>query len=265
MDNAGQVEGLQHSVAVDNEGHSALVRAVDGELPLIISAPHGGGEPVPGVAPRRGIGLKDFWPHPDAYTLELAEELATAIYNELGARPFTVIALFHRQAIDANREPEDAFESPAAAPHYKAYHSALRRACDVVSARFGGGVLIDLHGQSTTINAIYRGTCQGLSCQNLLRKHGSAALTGPSSFFGVLAAKGYQILPRSFGSGIGTETQFRGGFTCTTYGTQRQPLIDSIQLETGNDFRTTPEQRRKTATDFAAAIKVFLQAYYLAH
>lgn len=209
------------------------------------------------------IGLKDFWPHPDAYTLELAEELAVAIQNEMGARPYTVIALFHRQAIDANREPEDAFESPAAALHYRAYHSALKQACDDVIARFGGGVLIDLHGQSTTINAIFRGTCQGLSCQNLLKKHGSAALTGPHSFFGVLAARGYHILPRSFGTSIGTETHFRGGFTCSTYGTQRQPLIDAFQLETGDCFRLTPEQRQQTARDFAAALKVFLQAYYL--
>ena len=113
-------------------------------------------------------------------------------------------------------------------------------ACDAVSARFGGGVLLDIHGQSTTIDAIYRGTCQGLSCHHLLQKHGPSVLTGPTSFFGILAARGYKILPRAFfGTGIGTETKFRGGFICHSYGTQHQPLIDSFQLETGSNFRTT--------------------------
>ena len=47
-----------------------------GTLPIILAAPHGGREPIPGVAPRRGIGVAQFAAERDSNTAELAEAVA---------------------------------------------------------------------------------------------------------------------------------------------------------------------------------------------
>src|SRR4051812_11124139 len=69
-----------------------------GNLPLILTAPHGGSATVPGVPPRTsGIVGRD------AHTLELTQEVAARITTVLGAAPYVVAARFARKQIDANR------------------------------------------------------------------------------------------------------------------------------------------------------------------
>ena len=65
-----------------------------GTLPIILAAPHGGREPIPGVAPRRGIGVPQFVAERDSNTAELAEAVALKLartigrYAVSGHRPF---------------------------------------------------------------------------------------------------------------------------------------------------------------------------------
>jgi hypothetical protein len=42
---------------------------------------------------------------------------------------------------------------------------------------------------------IYRGTRDGLTCSRLLEREGAVGLIGPKSFLGLLATKGFTILP----------------------------------------------------------------------
>lgn len=85
--------------------------------------------------------------HENMDTDVLAFKLANEIERVMGARPFLVVAHFHRKYIDANRPAAGAYESEAAKPHYDAYHDALRDACGDVRGRWGSGILIDIHGQ----------------------------------------------------------------------------------------------------------------------
>src|SRR5579884_4228768 len=97
-----------------------LVATQEGELPVILSAPHGGLRPIPGVPERKGDGLakgpSGFFTGRDTGTEELALQIARAIEAKMGKKPYYVIARFHRKYIDANRPPEIAYESPKARP-----------------------------------------------------------------------------------------------------------------------------------------------------
>src|SRR5262245_55966698 len=81
-----------------------------GKIPILISAPHGGGKDVPGATPRTGEGLakgpSGFFTGRDLGSEELAYAIAEAVEKKFGAKPYLVVAKFHRKFIDANRPPE---------------------------------------------------------------------------------------------------------------------------------------------------------------
>src|SRR5689334_19717781 len=89
---------------------SPLVRTQSGDLPIIVSAPHGGTLPVPNVEEARDIkgkptGGSGFVTARDTGTEELAGEVAKAIEQRFGKKPYFVIARQHRKFLDPNRPP----------------------------------------------------------------------------------------------------------------------------------------------------------------
>ena len=227
-------------------------------LPIILSAPHGGREAIPGVAPRRGVGIAQFVAERDNNTAELAEKVGLHLEKQFFAKPFLVVAKFERKYLDANRPRADAYEAADAKPYYDAYHRALQSACEQLRIDSSAGLLLDIHGQGAESNAIFRGTDNGQSVVVLRKRFGNDALTGPKSIFGRLASKGYKLLPDD--AGDGRELRYTGGFTTRTYGSHRGTLIDAIQLELGANFRTR-ENLERTAADLADAIIVFALEY----
>src|SRR5258706_367118 len=79
-----------------------------------------------------GSGVSRFVVVRDDNTDLLAERLAVAIEKRMKGKPYLVVARFARKYVDVNRPAADAYESPAAAPTYEAYHAALKDACDRV-------------------------------------------------------------------------------------------------------------------------------------
>jgi len=229
-----------------------------GMLPIILSAPHGGRQSIPGVSVRRGIGIAQFATERDNNTDELAEKIARKIEQKSGTRPFLVVAQFERKYVDANRPRNGAYESAAAGVYYDAYHYALERACDQVRRDWGRGLLLDIHGQGAEAETIFRGTDNGKSVTELERSFGREALVGEKSIFGQLKFRGYQIAPTLVETD--KEHRYTGGYTTRTYGSHRGTNIDAIQLEFGTNLRAGANLER-TATDLADAITVFAGAY----
>src|SRR5437867_7381520 len=118
-----------------------------GTLPIIVSVPHGGKKPVPGVPERLGVGVKMFATVRDTNTSELAEKFLAVLEKQLGGKPWVVIAHFERKYVDANRPPDGAYETEKAKPFYDAYHDPLVAACKAVKEKHGAGLLLDIHGQ----------------------------------------------------------------------------------------------------------------------
>jgi N-formylglutamate amidohydrolase len=236
---------------------SELVFIQAGTIPIILTAPHGGNAPVPGV-PERSRGTLTQ----DARTRELTEEISQRLETVLCERPYVVMAHFHRRYIDANRPEADAYEHPDARSHYVAYHESIRRFVNEIRERYPeGAILIDVHGQSEDPGRIHRGTRNGRTVARLIARHGDDAVAGGNSIFGQLRTAGYEIFPTSASLRDSREDRrWDGGHTVGSYGSHNPDGIDAIQIEIGRDFRQDNTSGRFVA-HLADAVVTFYRTY----
>lgn len=236
-----------------------LVVIEPGDIPIILSVPHSGTRPVSGIEPRKNDGTADFTTVRDVNTHQLARKLQAALEKRLGGKPYVVIARFDRKYIDANRPATRAYDQPQSKPHYDAYHQALADARADVLKRWGTGLLLDVHGQSAEVDAIFRGTSQLKTVAALRQRAGDAALTGPESLFGQLQKKGYRVIPDP-GATDQKEPRFSGGHIIRAHGSHNERGIDAIQLEFGSKLRAR-DRLDQTADDVADAVAAFAKKY----
>jgi len=237
------------------------VHTESGELPLILTAPHGGLEDVPGCSERSPAGIR-FVNRPDVDTDRLTRAIADELKRLTGKAPYLVIARFHRKYIDANRRPEEAYGDPGCATAYEAYHAAVRGHVAGLRGKFPHAMLFDIHGQTVFRDAILRGTRHGNTVQALLARAGAPAITGPDSVFGRFADMGYTIVPDNKDSPTDRVEahNYIGGYTVDHYGSHRAQGIDAMQLEFGRDLRDRA-RLEKTAKDTAQAIAAFYERF----
>ncbi|MBY0268542.1 MAG: N-formylglutamate amidohydrolase [Burkholderiales bacterium] len=240
---------------------SDLVVVESGELPIILTAPHGGAEDVPGCTLRTAVGSR-FVNRPDQYTDRLARGIADELKRLTGKPPYLVMARFHRKYIDANRRADEAYGDPGCSAVYDAYHAAIRRLVNDIRARHPHAMLFDIHGQAAYPDSILRGTHHGLAVARLLARAGAPAVTGPDSVFGRFAAMGYRIVPLNNTAPTDRVEApgYTGGHTVALYGSNHQDGIDAMQLEFGRDLRA-PAIIAATASDTAQAIAAFYGRY----
>lgn len=231
----------------------------EGTIPIILSAPHDGTEPIAGAAERVGTGVDRFVTVRDTNAALVVKHTADKLEKLMGGRPFVVTAAFGRKWCDANRDPKNGYESDAAKAAYDAYHGFLRHACKTVQTKWGRGLLLDIHGQASDREAVFRGTLNGKSVQRLTRQFGRAALTGPKGVPGFLASKGVKLIP-ACDAADQTETKFTGGFITEDHGSDKGWGIDAIQLETGGSQRTKAGSEKFGAL-LAEAVAAFAGEY----
>jgi N-formylglutamate amidohydrolase len=249
------------AAAADPPKAADLVLIQEGTLPVIVSAPHGGRLPIPGVPERAGFDVPEFATVRDAGTDLLAERLAAELGKTLGGRPWLVVARFDRKYLDANRPPGRAYEDERAGPVYDAYHAALAAACKAVKEEHGAGLLLDIHGQGTYPRAVVRGTRDGKTVTLLRDRHGWAAVAGRNSVLGRLERAGYEVIPPAdAGADAREDRLYAGGYTVATYGSHTGYGIDAVQLEFGTRLRS-PAAVPTTAADLADAVAAFHDAY----
>ncbi|HEX4130926.1 MAG TPA: N-formylglutamate amidohydrolase [Pirellulales bacterium] len=238
-----------------------LVTVQQGDLPIVISAPHGGRDAIPDCPPRKGRdGIYRFVTEADTNTGELADRFAAELERKLGKKPYLVRARFARKYCDVNRKPEDAYESPAAKAVYDAYHAALAAACRDVQRRWHGGLLLDIHGQSTYPDKLIRGTQNGLTISMLTERRGAEAYMGRSSLLGLMEAAGYEVLPKLDTTEREPE-RYAGGHIVRTYGSHQAGGIDAMQFEFGRQYRVPLTEAEKSADDLAEAVAEFCADY----
>jgi glutamine amidotransferase-like uncharacterized protein/N-formylglutamate amidohydrolase len=241
---------------------STYVYTQAGELPIILSAPHGGTVAIPGVAKRDGTGLPTggagFVTARDTGTEELAHEVAMAIQARFGKLPYRVISQTHRQYLDPNRPSDIAYDDDDAKPVYDYYHASLENYCREITNQFHSGLLLDLHGQGTKRDTVFRGTRNGTTVKHLRDTFGEAAHSGEKSLFGLLHTAGWIVHPIPM-----TEQEqagFSGGYIVGKYGSLQGTSIDAIQLEFGAEYRVK-SRRIETAQVLADAVADYAGAY----
>ena len=238
-----------------------LVHVERGELPIVLSAPHGGTLLIPGVPRRAGVdpvagegadgGTYRFVTVTDTRTDRLAFALADALEERTGERPSLVVARFSRQYVDANRPPAAGVENERAIPVHAYYHDALTKFAGEVGEN---GLLLDLHGQGAERGAIFRGTRSGITTGSAGDAAGSAGdATGPPALHlriaDALRSRGFTVLPPNGDA----ETRYTGGWIVWAHGAQQPSGIPAAQLEFGTDLRR-PAAVRATAEAVADAL-----------
>jgi len=246
-----------------------LVVVQQGTLPIIITAPHGGREAIPGIEPRQdraNVATYRKWggfhQSTDANTDILAQGIAAEIARLTGKQPYLVIAKFLRRYVDANRPPELGLDSQAARPYYDYYHESIRHFVDEIREHGPAGLLIDVHGQSKGPEVVMRGTINGRAVERLVRRAGEKAVTGPNGIYGQLEANGFKIFPANDVplGGRNEDGSFIGGYTLFVYGSHNRDGIDAVQLEFGSQYRAK-DALEKSIRNAARAIVAFHEAY----
>jgi N-formylglutamate amidohydrolase len=219
---------------------SPFLMVETGTLPVVISAPHGGTLPVPGVPIRStGTTLRDI------NTLELATATQAALMARAGQKAHFVAALASRKYVDFNEHSGSAYESPAVASLYDAYYVALTNAVGAVNASSGqSAILVDVHGQSDNVQAVFRGTRNGQTAS-------LSALYAPGGLLTRLLGLNVTVDPPT---GSDTENpSFNGGNIVASYGL-RAGGIQAIQLEFGPRYRQPANVIADTASKLSDAI-----------
>ncbi|MFK7750201.1 MAG: immunoglobulin-like domain-containing protein [Kordia sp.] len=142
------------------------IEYIPGNLPIIISAPHGGvqqsGQTIGGIfypdndssLPDRSCGTNER----DDNTDILVREIQKEIFELTGCYAHVIINNLHRSKLDPNREINEATCGNAnAADHWNAFHGYIDQASASIEANWGKGLYIDLHGQSHSVPRIEAG------------------------------------------------------------------------------------------------------------
>jgi N-formylglutamate amidohydrolase len=249
---------------------------IPGDLPLIVTAPHGGYE-KPDDLPTRTGGVVES----DFNTQELARTIAAVIHAQTGQHVHLVICHLHRSKLDANREvAEAAGESALAQAAWAEYHAFIDTACASAVRAFGVAFLIDLHGHGHAEQHLelgYRHSAPELaegdaalnapdriaaSSLRLIAQRSTRSyveiLRGSSSLGALLEAQGFPATP-SPTMPVPTEPYFRGGYTIARH-CDATRHVTGLQIEANRiNVRDTEENRLRFAHALATALTPFLE------
>jgi hypothetical protein len=258
-------------------GRNDYVEYIPGELPVILSAPHGGGL-KPSEIPNRNYGTIGA----DRNTAELTYAVRDALIELTGYAPHIVVSHLHRVKLDPNREIEEAAQGDAFAEYaWNEFHRWIQLARINVHVR-GEGMYFDMHGHGHAAERLELGyllsseelngtdaSLDGLSIvqRTSIRELGrdtairfSALLRGPTSLGGMLEDEGILSVPSPSVPSPGGDPYFSGGFNTQEYGSRSDTeLVSGIQLEHHYPgLRDTDENRRAYAAKLALVIQRFM-------
>ncbi len=260
-------------------GDKNYIEYIPGDLPLVISAPHGGRE-KPDEIPTREKGVVDI----DTNTQELARTISDELHTRTGHRPHLIICRLHRSKLDCNREiVEAAAGNSVAEKAWGEYHAFIERALAAAIAQSGRAFYIDLHGQNHRDRRIELGylhapellqspdaalDAPGVAASGSLRRIAeksklpySALVRGPRSLGALLEARGFPCVP-SPERPEPVLPYFQGGYSVRRHVAADQPVA-GLQIEcTLAGVRDTAENRAKFAAALVSALEEYLPEHF---
>lgn len=251
---------------------------VVGDMPLVISVPHGGNVRPEGVPDRT---CPDVTTVRDLNTIELARAISEEFLKTYGKRPYLVINHLARVKVDQNRDIQDATcGNPLMKQAWEDYHHFTDSAVSTAATRHGHAIFIDLHGHGHAVQRLELGyslTGQeltqlfgGLNVEALGAKSSVAnwlrmrsewtlrdVLTGDQAFGTLMAAGGFPSIPsRDDPYPYAGEAYFNGGYNTRYYTSASYPDVYGWQIECNNQgVRDNAGNRARFAQVFARVIE----------
>lgn len=262
------------------------VEYLAGNLPIILSSPHGGGELPDSIPDRECDGCVSVR---DGYTKGITQDIKDALYAKTGCYPHMIINLLHRRKFDANRDISDAADGNAQvekAWHY--YHKVTDSAKAKVTRDYGKGLYLDIHGHAHPLqrleigngiwksdlqksdahlngsNALEKSSIRNLAADNIKNASHAQLIRGEFSFGTLMDASGYPSVPSSTDSfPLDTQYFFSGGYNTLRHGSRDAGTIDAIQVECNSSWRFESEVARKMFSDSIAEVIInYIDIHY---
>jgi autotransporter-associated beta strand protein len=262
-------------------GRSNYIEYLAGDLPVILSAPHGGAL-QPAELPLRSYGTFAT----DSNTEDLIRRVRTEIQNLVGHLPHIIICRLDRDKIDANREiVEGAQGHPLTEISWNDFQNFIMAARTNVTARHGRGFYIDLHGHGhpiqrlelgylltgtqlrlsdATLNSAFYENMASIRALSLFSPlNFPQLLRGNTSFGAMMDAQGYPNTPcPSDPAPAVSDDYFNGGYNTAEHGSRGGGTIDGLQIESNfTGVRDTAGNR----TAYAQALARVLEEYFATH
>jgi N-formylglutamate amidohydrolase len=267
-------------------GRNDYIEYRAGNLPIIITAPHGGRLEPTTIPDRNCAACTTVM---DANTMELAYQIDTAIQQVFGCFPHIVVNQLHRIKLDANREiVEAALGNADAETAWGEWHNFVQNAKNQTKNAFGRGLLIDLHGHGHTIQRLEIGyladatdlrlsdsvlstpqysrilSIKNLVLNNLNRFTAAQLLRGEFALGTLLGVKNFPSVPSQQDPAPQVaDLYFNGGYNTFRHGSRDSTTIDALQIECNfTGVRNTYENRRRFAAELATTLKTYFAKHY---
>jgi len=267
-------------------GRNKYIEYYPGNLPIILSVPHGGNL-MPNEIKDRTYGTKVN----DANTKGLSIAIMDILNLNFGSRPYVIINNLDRKKIDANRDSIEGVQKNIYAKRaWEEYHYYIEYSKNKIIQDFNYGLFLDIHGHGINPDGFYdlrswlgyllKGdeldkpdyelnniSYQKKSSINTLVTISSEdfvkVLRGVNSFGSMLDSLGYKTLPSINDLSPEGMRYFSGGYNTNFHGSSENGgQISSIQIETpypgirDNNFNWNK---------FGEALSVVLQRYFKLH
>lgn len=268
--------------AISGQHHlpgNLLIEYIPGNLPIVISAPHGG-RLAPDHIPDRSRGKL----RPDRNTDLLARDIADALFLRTNKYPHLIICHVARRKVDCNRDlKEGAQNNKHARNIWNQYHHSIEKSIQTLLQNHPQGLYLDLHGHGhphaklelgylirnknlkqpdEQINRLAdKSSIAGIAAKSSL--HFSQLLRGPASFGALMHEKGYPSIPSPAHPDAGDIPFFSGGYNTKYYCSRQDNRISGFQVESPfKGVRDTDNHRKIFADAFVDAVICYMDRHF---
>jgi autotransporter-associated beta strand protein len=267
-------------------GRSNYIEYIAGDLPIIVSAPHGGTLAPAEIPDRDCTSISDCSTVTDSNLDDLAAKVRTEAQNRVGHVPHVIICHLKRIKVDCNREIDvGAMSNVWAMVAWNEFQNYIIAAKTAVSNQYGKGFYVDLHGHGhtiqrlelgyllsatqlgysdTTLNSTYyenQSSLRTLSQQSPLTF--PQLLRGTNSFGALIEAEGYPAVPSPDIPNPGTDPYFDGGYNTDQHSSIHGGTISGLQIESNmTGVRDSSANRTAYAQALARVFETYIGLHY---
>lgn len=254
---------------------------IPGDMPLVISIPHGGTVVLPEVPLRDCKGAVTVT---DTHTAELGREIQNAFFKKYGKRPYLIISLISRKNVDQNRDLEEGTcGNELMIKPWNAFHDNVDTALALAVKQFGSSLYIDLHGHGHTNQRLELGyslnanelpdisnktdlkeLAQKSTLNNLLtinkKTDFKELMIGDHAFGTLITEAGSPAIPSKQDPFIADGGKyFNGGYNARRYTSSKYPNVFGWQIESNYKGVRDAAGRPAFANSFAEVIMKYFK------
>ncbi|MFK7990517.1 MAG: hypothetical protein AB8I08_31135 [Sandaracinaceae bacterium] len=267
-----------YELGVSVFGDNDYIEYIPGDLPIVLSAPHGGElEPDELVRDPDSLAM-------DAQSLTTTRLVMEAFRARTGHIPHVIVNHVRRDRLNLNRaDATPNADVPSAMQAFEDFHGFIEDAEAWVTAACGRGHYFDMHtngGEPRWVEvgialskeslALEGPAFEALAPMSTYRTLAERVdisfeqlVRGEQSLGGLLEARAVLAVPSDASPNAGESDYFTGGYNVRRHGSRDGGVIDGSQMEIHFAYiNSGAETREAFARDFTSVIQDFMRIHY---